>query len=123
MVEWSITAVLKTAALRGAGGSNPSLSAHKGNLRVTFFPYIRGYLTPRRGLRFTGIVVMSRTLTCLQGLYMIPIVAGLILKTGSKNLRLTSRWTNLFRTTFGLQRPAETSSSWPTISCHSFVMH
>ena len=27
MVEWSITAVLKTAALRGAGGSNPSLSA------------------------------------------------------------------------------------------------
>ena len=27
MVEWSITAVLKTAALKGAGGSNPSLSA------------------------------------------------------------------------------------------------
>ena len=49
MVEWSITAVLKTAALRGAGGSNPSLSAHKGNLRVTFFRYVRGCLTPRRG--------------------------------------------------------------------------
>ena len=29
MVEWSITAVLKTAALKGAGGSNPSLSAKK----------------------------------------------------------------------------------------------
>ena len=27
MVEWSITPVLKTGALRGAGGSNPSLSA------------------------------------------------------------------------------------------------
>ncbi|EJW95586.1 hypothetical protein EVA_16308, partial [gut metagenome] len=24
MVEWSITAVLKTAVLRGTGGSNPS---------------------------------------------------------------------------------------------------
>ena len=30
MVEWSITAVLKTAVLRGTGGSNPSLSANKG---------------------------------------------------------------------------------------------
>ena len=49
MVEWSITAVLKTAALRGAGGSNPSLSAHKGNLRVTFFSLCSGCLTPRRG--------------------------------------------------------------------------
>ena len=29
MVEWSITAVLKTAVLRGTGGSNPSLSANK----------------------------------------------------------------------------------------------
>ena len=27
MVEWSITTVLKTVAPRGAGGSNPSLSA------------------------------------------------------------------------------------------------
>ena len=29
MVEWSITAVLKTAVLRGTGGSNPSLSANE----------------------------------------------------------------------------------------------
>ena len=29
VVEWSITAVLKTAVLRGTGGSNPSLSAEK----------------------------------------------------------------------------------------------
>ena len=29
VVEWSITAVLKTVELRGSGGSNPSLSASK----------------------------------------------------------------------------------------------
>ena len=42
MVEWSITAVLKTAVLRGTGGSNPSLSANKGvNQQVTrFAPFI-----------------------------------------------------------------------------------
>ena len=28
VVEWSITAVLKTAVPRGTGGSNPSLSAN-----------------------------------------------------------------------------------------------
>ena len=44
MVEWSITAVLKTAALRGAGGSNPSLSAEKQNkadfsMKSAFFVY------------------------------------------------------------------------------------
>lgn len=42
MVEWSITTVLKTVALRGAGGSNPSLSANKGvNQQVMrFTPFI-----------------------------------------------------------------------------------
>ncbi len=30
VVEWSITAVLKTVELKGSGGSNPSLSAEKG---------------------------------------------------------------------------------------------
>lgn len=29
VVEWSITAVLKTVELKGSGGSNPSLSANK----------------------------------------------------------------------------------------------
>ena len=29
MVEWSITAVLKTVELKGSGGSNPSLSAKR----------------------------------------------------------------------------------------------
>ena len=37
MVEWSITAVLKTAALRGAGGSNPSLSAKSSVVILSFF--------------------------------------------------------------------------------------
>ena len=31
VVEWSITAVLKTAERRRSGGSNPSLSAKKSN--------------------------------------------------------------------------------------------
>ena len=31
MVEWSITAVLKTVELKGSGGSNPSLSAKAGS--------------------------------------------------------------------------------------------
>ena len=41
MVEWSITAVLKTAALRGAGGSNPSLSAHNewNQLKISWFHF------------------------------------------------------------------------------------
>lgn len=42
MVEWSITTVLKTVALRGAGGSNPSLSANKGvnQQLMRFTPFI-----------------------------------------------------------------------------------
>ena len=49
MVEWSITAVLKTAALRGAGGSNPSLSAHKVTFGLPFFRYVRG-VSPHGGV-------------------------------------------------------------------------
>ena len=43
VVEWSITAVLKTAVLRGTGGSNPSLSATRRDEhihRVFFFTLI-----------------------------------------------------------------------------------
>ena len=39
MVEWSITAVLKTAVLRGTGGSNPSLSALRSLLISAGFFY------------------------------------------------------------------------------------
>ena len=55
MVEWSITAVLKTAVLRGTGGSNPSLSAKRSckNLQDLFsFVYsitpIRSFLHTKR---------------------------------------------------------------------------
>lgn len=46
VVEWSITAVLKTVELKGSGGSNPSLSAIKGvNQVITrFTPFI----TPKK---------------------------------------------------------------------------
>ena len=40
MVEWSITAVLKTAVPRGTGGSNPSLSANSRNsMSYGYFHY------------------------------------------------------------------------------------
>ena len=47
MVEWSITAVLKTAVPRGTGGSNPSLSAIKGvNQQLMRFT---SFITPGKG--------------------------------------------------------------------------
>ena len=59
MVEWSITAVLKTAVPKGTGGSNPSLSAIKGvNQRVVrFAPFI----TPKN-LRVIKHSTQDRTL-------------------------------------------------------------
>ena len=45
MVEWSITAVLKTAVLQGTGGSNPSLSAIKGVNQV--FARFTPFFTPK----------------------------------------------------------------------------
>ena len=35
MAEWSIAAVLKTVVLRGTGGSNPSLSARKRQIKYS----------------------------------------------------------------------------------------
>ena len=35
MAEWSIAAVLKTVVLRGTGGSNPSLSARKKQIKYS----------------------------------------------------------------------------------------
>ena len=59
MVEWSITAVLKTAVPRGTGGSNPSLSANKGvNQQVMrFTPFItpENQLIPRSSLSLPKI--------------------------------------------------------------------
>ena len=51
MVEWSITAVLKTVELKGSGGSNPSLSANNLKLsakRWAFFVQGRQELAPVR---------------------------------------------------------------------------
>ena len=51
MVEWSITAVLKTVELKGSGGSNPSLSANHLKLsakRWAFFVQGRQELAPVR---------------------------------------------------------------------------
>ena len=39
VVEWSITAVLKTVELKGSGGSNPSLSAEWGICNKTQVPH------------------------------------------------------------------------------------
>ena len=48
MVEWSITAVLKTVELRGSGGSNPSLSAKMWltGIRGPFFVKVTPEVTP-----------------------------------------------------------------------------
>ena len=54
MVEWSITAVLKTAVPRGTGGSNPSLSATKGVNQA--FARFTPFFTPKSQLR--GVVYM-----------------------------------------------------------------
>ena len=46
MVEWSITAVLKTAVLRGTGGSNP-LPFRGKNKKVIIFDHLF-YLSPHK---------------------------------------------------------------------------
>ena len=40
VVEWSITAVLKTVELRGSGGSNPSLSANKTKTALSLLKWL-----------------------------------------------------------------------------------
>ena len=59
MVEWSITAVLKTAVPRGTGGSNPSLSANKGvNQQIMrFTPFITPNFRVLKNYRISFIVI------------------------------------------------------------------
>ena len=52
VVEWSITAVLKTVELKGSGGSNPSLSATRAACRASGGLY----LFPHRKRAYTGDV-------------------------------------------------------------------
>ena len=50
VVEWSITAVLKTAVLRGTGGSNPSLSAERTEKGDQIFGHLFCFLSIRQVL-------------------------------------------------------------------------
>ena len=50
VVEWSITAVLKTAVLRGTGGSNPSLSAERTEKGDQIFAHLFCFLSIRQVL-------------------------------------------------------------------------
>lgn len=47
VVEWSITAVLKTVELKGSGGSNPSLSARKWLVGIYRPFFIKSKKTPK----------------------------------------------------------------------------
>ena len=47
VVEWSITAVLKTAVPRGTGGSNPSLSASYKKKGIIPIPFFYAYISAR----------------------------------------------------------------------------
>ena len=59
MAEWSIAAVLKTVVLRGTGGSNPSLSARKRQIKDSnlfdgfYLPFFVVYPPYERGLHKT----------------------------------------------------------------------
>ena len=56
VVEWSITAVLKTVELRGSGGSNPSLSA-RNNMKEA----------DSKGQLFSFIFLPGRWVTAFEG--------------------------------------------------------
>ena len=56
VVEWSITAVLKTVELRGSGGSNPSLSA-RNNMKEA----------DSKGRLFSFIFLPGRWVTAFEG--------------------------------------------------------
>ena len=72
--------------------SGASLSAHKGNLRVTFFRYVRGCLTPRRGffqsLRFVKASLRAKreSVFLSKGLISKPLVRLFYWQTISGNL-------------------------------------
>ena len=78
MVEWSITTVLKTVVPRGAGGSNPSLSANKGvNQRVTWFA---PFITPKN-VKLGVFILISQKLALHLFVYRLLWLYGIILGT------------------------------------------
>ena len=68
MVEWSITAVLKTAVLRGTGGSNPSLSAHNNKKPAEFSAgsLLLYELVLLSGLLFSVVILNFHFLTYIE---------------------------------------------------------
>lgn len=72
VVEWSITAVLKTVELRGSGGSNPSLSARnnmkeadsKGQLFFIYLPARSLFVTAFEGKERDAIDVAVSPSEC-----------------------------------------------------------
>ena len=95
MVEWSITAVLKTAVPRGTGGSNPSLSAinpeiqgltksvhenvHESASKQMFW----GVFSPENEEARTPIIVYGLLRYCFtnpQSTFFIQLIMGIRLK-------------------------------------------
>ena len=71
MVEWSITAVLKTAVLRGTGGSNPSLSALRSLLISAGFFDFNLTLKSQRSRKFRLLPLSAailRKICCVRSL-------------------------------------------------------
>ena len=59
MVEWSITAVLKTVELKGSGGSNPSLSAKRMLTHSLFSFWATPKTASREGLKRQELALVS----------------------------------------------------------------
>ena len=59
MVEWSITAVLKTVELKGSGGSNPSLSAKRMLTHSLFSFWAPPKTASREGLTRQELALVS----------------------------------------------------------------
>ena len=89
MVEWSITAVLKTAVPRGTGGSNPSLSANKGvNQRVTrFTPFSAPQKTMLPKIYSPKVLDMEFSVCSILNLLMNPfLLLSIDVTSNSKHL-------------------------------------
>ena len=59
VVEWSITAVLKTVELKGSGGSNPSLSAKRMLTHSLFSFWATPKTASREGLKRQELALVS----------------------------------------------------------------
>ncbi len=90
VVEWSITAVLKTVELKGSGGSNPSLSAEKGVTDIcnAFFNF-----SVTKNVTYTTQSMEA----CVSGLNSLPAKEVLPLRESKVRILLqapTGNWRN-----------------------------